>query len=391
MKAILYIEFCNYVDHPLGGHLSFAKHLTTAMKGDIDLVGITTDGDYPVGEWQKRIISGYEYNYYNIRNQGKSFKKPIIPSRIPDYFTLRKHIKRILCHRDYDFIIVQTPEVLFTIPKEFRSRVILILPGCGNPLLISRYRFARIFAKIYDKLFFHFAKNVHISLAAADNDDISLYLKRSNGLVEKEKVVQFPTRYDAEIFKIIPQEKAREELAIDQNELTIVTTGRLNWFKGWKFMIDSFEIFARKHKNARLHFIGKGEDEQKIRDYIEQLNLSDKISLAGVHPLNVVAKYLNAADMFIMGSYFEGWSTSLVEAIACANPCIVTKFSSAHDLVKNGENGFVQDERNEANFAKLMEDALNLDKDVIRRFADNAYSMSVQTMRSQLNAILNFE
>ena len=80
-----------------------------------------------------------------------------------------------------------------------------------------------------------------------------------------------------------------------------------------------------------------------------------------------------------------------MEAIACANPCIVTKFSSAHDLVKNGENGFVQDERNEANFAKLMEDALNLDKDVIRRFADNAYSMSVQTMRSQLNAILNFE
>lgn len=391
MKAILYIEFCNYVDHPLGGHLSFAKHLTTAMKGDIDLVGITTDAESPLGEWGKRMIGSYEYNYYNIRNQKKSFKKPIIPSRIPDYFTLKKHIKRILCHRDYDFIIVQTPEVLFAIPKEFRNRVILILPGCGNPLLISRYRFARMFAQLYDRLFFHYAKSVHISLAAADNDDIDLYLKRSNGLIMKDQVVQFPTRYDADIFKIIPKETARKELSIANNELTIVTTGRLNWFKGWKFMIDAFDIFRRKHDNAKLYFVGKGEDEQKIRDYIEQINLSDKVCLAGVHPLPVVAKYLNAADMFIMGSYFEGWSTSLVEAIACANPCVVTKFSSAHDLVKNGENGFVQDERNEANFAKLMEDALSLDKDVIRRFAKEAYCMSVQTMREQLNNIIHFE
>ena len=391
MKAILYIEFCNFVDHPLGGHLSFAKHLTTAMKGDIDLVGITTDGDFPVGEWQKRVIGGYEYNYYNIKNQIKSFKKPIIPSRIPDYFTLKKHIKGILRHRNYDFIIVQTPEVLFTIPKVYRSRVILILPGCGNPLLISRYRFARKFAKLYDKLYFHYAKSVHISLAAADYDDIALYIKRSRGLIKNEKVIQFPTRYDANIFKVISKESARNELSIDKDELTIVTTGRLNWFKGWKFMIDSFDIFQRNHENAKLYFVGKGEDEQKIRDYIEQMNLSSKVCLAGVHPLPVVAKYLNAADMFVMGSYFEGWSTSLVEAIACANACVVTKFSSAHDLVKDGRNGFVQDVRNESGFAQLMEKALHLDKNVICQFAEDAYSMSVQTMREQLNNIIQFE
>lgn len=29
MKNVLYIELCNYKDYPLGGHLSFAIHLTT--------------------------------------------------------------------------------------------------------------------------------------------------------------------------------------------------------------------------------------------------------------------------------------------------------------------------------------------------------------------------
>ena len=92
-----------------------------------------------------------------------------------------------------------------------------------------------------------------------------------------------------------------------------------------------------------------------------------------------------------MGSYTEGWSTSLVEAVACSVPCVVTKFSSAYDLVKNGENGFVVDNRDENIFAFKMEDALKLNKTTLNKISNNAYKMSVQAMREQLNSFLKFE
>lgn len=50
----IFIELCNFKDHPLGGHLSFAKHLTCAMQGDLHLVGITTDSSEPIHQWYKK-------------------------------------------------------------------------------------------------------------------------------------------------------------------------------------------------------------------------------------------------------------------------------------------------------------------------------------------------
>ncbi|MDO4211652.1 MAG: glycosyltransferase [Bacteroidales bacterium] len=391
MKQILYIEVCNFQDYPLGGHLSFALHLTAAMKGDIDIAGIRTDNELKEGCWDKCEIAGYNYNFFNIGNFSKSFKKPIIPTRITDFLCIKRHIKQILKHKEYDIIIVQTPETLFCLPKAYRRRTCLIMPGVGNPLSISRYKWARAFASVYDKVFFRYAKEATHILAAADQQAITEFVVRGKGTILPERVFQFPTRYDADIFHLTEKSDARRTLGIPSGATVFVTTGRLNWFKGWKFMIDAFAIFKKQTPDAVLYFLGKGEDELKINEYIKQLNLQESVILAGVHPLPTVAQYLNAADLFIMGSYREGWSTSLVEAIACGKACVVTEFSSAHDLVKDGENGFVQVERNEDDFAALMSQALKLPCQQIEKHTQAAYGFSVQTMRQQLNKILQFE
>ena len=62
MKKIIYIELCNFKDYPLGGHLSFAIHLATAMGGDIDLAGCRTDHALKERTWHKNVlVCGYEY------------------------------------------------------------------------------------------------------------------------------------------------------------------------------------------------------------------------------------------------------------------------------------------------------------------------------------------
>lgn len=391
MKNILYIELCNFENYPLGGHLSFALHLTTAMQGDIDLAGIRTDRTLAEGEWHDVDFCGSTYHFYNIKNVSVAFSRPLVPARVKDFFRVRKHIRKILSHKDYYIVIVQTPEVLFAMPESYLSRVCLISPGVGNPLSISRYGFAHAFAGLYDSIFFRRAAKVNVILPAADSKAIEDYLRRSKGKLSGTRVVQFPTRYDAEIFKPLDKLAARSALGLPASSIIAVTTGRLNWYKGWKLMIDAFALFASRMPDSFLYFIGKGEDEQKIKDYAAYIGLADKVVLAGVHPLPTVAEYLNAADVFIMGSMTEGWSTSLVEAVACAKPCVVTDFSSAAELVQNGRNGFVLCERDEIKFADAMQAALALNSDTLSDCAAQASEMSVQCMRWKLNNILNFE
>lgn len=380
MSKIIVIELCNYKDYPTGGHLSFALHMLGAFGNELKLVGISTEDDCEIGKWSKRTIDNVTYEYFNVANVKKNAKKPLIPSRITAYFQIKKYIKRIL-EANYEHIVIQTPEVLFAMPKKHLSKTCLIMPGVENPLNISRYKFAQKLARIYDWFFFKKARHASVVLAAADNAAIKDFIERSKGSIKPERVRQFPTRYDANIFRIKDTSALRSKYNINEDIVLYVTVGRLNWFKGWKFMIDC--LCKLDNPQAKLIFIGEGEDEQKIKDYIAERKLEKEVELIGRKSLDIIADYLNMADAFIMGSYKEGWSTALVEAVACGTPCVVTEFSSADDMVEEGVNGWVIKERNEDEFTKRLKDVLSLDRTVLDKKAQEISALSVQNMHEQ--------
>lgn len=383
----LFIELCNFIDYPLGGQLSFARHLTHAMQGDLHLVGISTNLSEPVHQWFIKKIEETDYRIFNVYHTQKSSKKPIVPTRLSDYFKLKNCISKLGLEQ-YDNIVVQAPEVLLCIPNACLHKVVLIMPGVENPLSISRYKMARNFQKLYDKVFFKKAHSVRHILAAADNQSIQACIKRSKGQIKKDQIVQFPTRYDGSIFNIKDKKKLRYQYNISDGHKIIVTTGRLNWFKGWKLMIDAFNIFLKTNSDTTLYFIGDGEDRDKIDNYIMKLKLSKHIKLIGFQSLDIIADYLNMADLFIMGSYKEGWSTSLVEAVSCGVPCVVTDFSSASEMVRNGINGYVVSERNESLFAEKMNSALSLTDENLIQAAQNIQCLSVGNMRKEFEKFL---
>lgn len=260
------------------------------------------------------------------------------------------------------------------------------MPGVGNPLQISRYQWARPLARWYDKVFFSRAKYSRCILAAADSSAIEGFVKRSKGKVAKDKVLKFPTRYDADIFNPKDRIALRTKYKIDRDCKVFVTTGRLNWFKGWKLMIDAFKLCFKQmdDDNMQLFFVGDGEDRDKIIEYTEDLELKDNVFLLGRKPLTAVSEYLALADEFIMGSFAEGWSTSLVEAVASGLPCVVTDFSSAEDMVKDGFNGFVLKNRSEEEFSKRMMDALRLERVNLDNMCKECQNLSVQKMKEEM-------
>jgi glycosyltransferase involved in cell wall biosynthesis len=379
----LLVELCNYKNYPLGGHLSFAKQLIKAFGNELALVGITTDDEIPVGRWTKKNINGIDYDYYSVKRVYPSEKKGIIPNRIKAYFWSRKHKKNILAY-GCNNIIIQTPEVFFNFKNHKNLNICLRLPGLGNPLRISRYAYGKLFAEIYENIFFKAINKANVLLAAADNDAISDFIKRSKNKFDKSKLIQFPTRFDDSIFYPKEKKEARNYIGVSDNDTLIVTSGRLNHFKGWKLMIDAFALFHENNNNSKFIFLGDGEDKAKIENYIFEKNLIRNVLLKGRVDHKILADYLNAADLFIMGSYAEGWSTSLVEAVACATPVCTTNFSSAKELVQDGINGFVLNNRDEMDFSQKMKEAVSLPKNGLFETAQEIKKFAVSNLKQEL-------
>lgn len=71
-----------------------------------------------------------------------------------------------------------------------------------------------------------------------------------------------------------------------------------------------------------MYILGKGELKQKLQELINKLDLSKNIMLLGFKT-NPYA-YLEKSDVFIMTSYFEGMSNSILEAFSAELPVIAT-------------------------------------------------------------------
>lgn len=387
---LLVIDTVNYIDYPTGGVLAFYRTMLPPCGNDLILVGSATDDKTPVGEWSKRTIDGIEYDFYTLSREVPNPKKPIIPGRFDAYFKVKKHIKKILSTApDFDFIFTQSHEVLTNIPNEWMRRTCFVSPGVSNPLSISRYPWARRFAKIYDKFYLmpKVAKVKYI-LAAADRKSIEGFAGRSGGLIKAKDIIPFPTRYNDEFFKVMSMEYCREQLDINKETAVFVTVGRLNWFKGWKLMIDSYCVLNKKINDTCLLFIGDGEDETKIKQYADDCGIAEKVKLVGKKSPSEISIYLNAANAFIMGSFMEGWSTTLVEACACGVPCVVTDFSSASEMITDGKNGFVIMERNPELFAEKMGQSLYLDRNEVIEYDKQFQYLSQSKIKEELEKII---
>ena len=76
------------------------------------------------------------------------------------------------------------------------------------------------------------------------------------------------------------------------------------------------------HSNSMLLMVGQGDLEQTIHDKVKSLGLSDRVIFAGVR--SDVNALMQAMDVFVFPSLFEGLGIVAVEAQAAGLPCVVS-------------------------------------------------------------------
>ena len=124
--------------------------------------------------------------------------------------------------------------------------------------------------------------------------------------------------YDEEVRK-----NKRAELGI-QNQLVIGNIGTICRNKNQIFHIELLNVLREHGIDAVLLLIGSGSSEWNkiIHDAASQYNISEYVQFLGIR--SDTNELLNAMDMYICPSFFEGAPLTLYEAQATGLPCIMT-------------------------------------------------------------------
>lgn len=356
---MLFIDTLDFERFPPGGTLNFARQMLLAFGDRLCLVGVVTD-DTPVGRWVDKQINGLTYKFFAIGRYTMTASKPFIPPRLTGYLQLRRYRKEIMS-LGITSAFTQSHEVIMATSGWEWNNLCFRFPGAENPLSISRYSGANLLSGLFDRMFFPAVRRADVIMAAADEKSIKEMITRSNGAISRAQVVQFPTRVDTSIFHPASTLECRADVGFPEDATVIVTCGRVHWAKGWKFLIDAFCIFRQSHTNAYLCFIGDGQDRGKVEEYAKETGTDDRVRITGTQTPQQVAKYINAADLFVFGSYREGWATVLIEALSCGIPIVSTNVSSAGEIITEGRNGYVVEDRDTEKFAEAMRKAITLE------------------------------
>ncbi|WP_195540289.1 glycosyltransferase family 1 protein [Eubacterium maltosivorans] len=123
-------------------------------------------------------------------------------------------------------------------------------------------------------------------------------------------------------FNLENRYKVRKKLGFD-NKFILLHIGRFEKQKNHCFLIDVFEKYSNYNKNAFLVMIGDGMECNNIYEIIKKKRLENKIII--IKQTDKIYEYLNAADVFLLPSLYEGLPIVAVEAQANGLKCLLSK------------------------------------------------------------------
>ncbi len=129
---------------------------------------------------------------------------------------------------------------------------------------------------------------------------------------------------DAAAYTYAPAKRAevRQQLGLG-DELVVGHVGRFNPQKNHPFLLEVFAALLKKEPNAVLLLVGGGDDMPKVQAKAQALGIAEHVRFLGVR--SDVAELMQAMDVFVFPSLYEGLGIVVVEAQASGLPCVVSE------------------------------------------------------------------
>ena len=302
---------------------------------------------------------------YSISNDStisnlKFFKKLFISSKL-------KHIDK------GDVIHVQRPEMVIPLFLRKRNRIICTLHGAQDLAVLKKKGKVRGFLYSILQVISFFLVD---QLIVVDKNNHDRYIKKYPWIKRKIKLISISV--DNNRFYPQGQTKSRKKFNLILNEKIILFIGRLEEEKNVEFIINSFNEI--KHKNYKLVIVGKGSLENKLK--IMAKKNEAKILFMGEINNSLIPELINAADVLILTSYFEGSPTVVKEALCSNVPVISTDVGDVKEVLEMVNGGVIIDLTVES--LRLALEKIFYKEQQINKEASNLFGLKIMGQKTLL-------
>lgn len=238
-----------------------------------------------------------EFNIYNLNTTRKTTRGRILYD-IRFFRFLHKH--------KYDIVHINSGAFIYSF------RLLLISKICGVKKVIvhshSTYIYKGIREILYTILNPLYCKLADYYLSVSEDAKVSLF--RSKKIRNKVRVLY--NGIDTSLFKYSKHLRDKYIKKYNLEGKTIYGhLGRFSIEKNHSFLIDIFYEIYKKDKNSILLLMGDGELRSKIEEKVKKLNIEDNVLFLGF--INNVNEVINAVDIGIFPSYYEGFGIAILE------------------------------------------------------------------------------
>lgn len=162
---------------------------------------------------------------------------------------------------------------------------------------------------------------------------------------------------------------------IETNGFNILSSGRLNYQKGFDILINSFSLLVKKNKNVYLHILGEGPERDNLTNMVRDYDLLEHVFFYG-HQDNPYPFY-KKADCFVLSSRWEGLPNVILENL------YLNKYIVSTDCID-----FLVDTFKETNTGVIVKSG---DIDSLHKGMEKAllnYKVEIPTSRKEENILI---
>lgn len=152
---------------------------------------------------------------------------------------------------------------------------------------------------------------------------------------------------------------SNDELSLLNNK-NLIAIGRLEKVKGFEDLIDVMNEVVKQDKDVKLNIFGDGALREVLQNKIDNLALSNNITLWGFKDQVFIKSYLKTSSLYVLTSHEESFGLVVLEAMSYGIPCIM--FDSAKGTLElvNKDNGYIIKGRNKKKMAQDINNYLKL-------------------------------
>lgn len=175
--------------------------------------------------------------------------------------------------------------------------------------------------------------------------------------------------------------QVRREFGLDDETLVVGTVGRLVALKDHLTLLRAAARLVRQNYKVHIILAGSGPEQSRLEQFVAgSEDLTGRVSFVGAS--DKVSELLQAMDVFVLPSICEGFSNTLLEAMASGLPAIATRVGGNPEVLEEGRSGWLFSPGGDEELAALLGKLLGR-RDLRKQLGEAARSRAISRFALQ--------